>query len=163
MGQGVLASFESQITDYVSELVVEELEKNWDGRQCGEIARLARGLLSIKGYFYRFLQVIVSWVMSKLGYGDLARFFACQLVTAVPVVWNAKLVSAARILQVTGICLCIMNDRSLTECECLHDLVLFEGKEAISRLMTAAVHDWREIARRVPELQASPLGATPSQ
>jgi hypothetical protein len=37
----------------------------------------------------------------------------------------------------------------------LHDLVLLEGKEAIGRLMDAAVHSWTEIARRVPEIQSS--------
>jgi hypothetical protein len=133
--------------------VIEELSKNWDGRHCGEIARIARGLLAVRSYFYRALQIALNWIMSKLGYGQLTRFFVCQLITAAPVVWYAKLVAAARILQVSGICLCLMNDRSLAECECLHDLVLLEGKEAIGHLMTAAAHSWTEIAMRVPGIQ----------
>jgi hypothetical protein len=157
--QGVVAAFESQITDYVSEKLVEELAKNWDGRQCEEIAKLARGLLAVKSYFYRILRIVLNWLMLRMGYGETARFFACQLVVAVPVVWYAKLVAAARILQISGICLCLINDRSLKECRCLHDLVLFEGKEAINRLMTGAVHDWREIAQRVPEVQVPPSSA----
>jgi hypothetical protein len=155
MGQGVLSAFETQITEYVSEELIDELSRNWDGRQCEELAEVAKQLLAVRSYFYKVIQIIVSWIMQKLGYGDLARFFVCQLVTALPVAWYAKLVAAARILQVTGICLCFINDRSLTECKCLHDLVLFESKEAITRLMTAAVHDWREIAERVSEVQTS--------
>jgi hypothetical protein len=156
VGQGVLAAFDAQITDYVSTELIEKLSKNWDGKQCDEIAKLARGLLATKNYFYRIIQIALNWLMLRLGYGDTARFFACQLVCVLPVVWYAKLVTAARILQITGICLCFANDRKLTECECLHDLVLFEGKEAIGRLMTAAVDNWREIANRVPEISTSP-------
>ena len=152
LGQNVLTAFESQITDYVSQELVDELTENWDGRQCDEIAKLARGLLATRSYFYKTLQIILNWLMLKLGYGDMARFFACQLISAIPVVWYAKLVAAARILQITGICLCFMNDRSLTECRCLHDLVLLEGKEAIGRLMRGAIHDWREIEMRVPKI-----------
>jgi hypothetical protein len=152
-GQGVLPAFEAQITDYVSEKTVDELSRNWDGRQCEELARLARQLLAVKSHFYRALQVIANWIMLKLGFGDTARFFVSQLVIALPVAWYAKLVVAARILQVTGICLCFVNDRSLRECKCLHDLARFEGMEAINRLMTAAVHDWHEMPRRMPEAQ----------
>jgi hypothetical protein len=153
--QGVVSAFESQITEYASEKLIDDLSRSWDGSQCEELAKLAQQLLAVKSYFYRAIQIIVNWIMLKLGYRDTARFFVCQLVTALPVAWYAKLVAAARILQVAGICLCFMNDRSLTECKCLHDLVLFEGKEAINRLMTAAVHDWREIAERTSEVQTS--------
>jgi hypothetical protein len=153
LSQGVLAAFEAQITDLVGEKLVDELAKGWDGKHCEDIAKLARGLLAVKGYFYRVLRIILNWLMLKLGYGEVTRLFACQLVCVVPVVWYAKVVAAARVLQITGICMCVMNDRSLTECRCLHDLVLFEGKEAITRLMEAAIHNWREIARRVPEIQ----------
>lgn len=155
LGQNVLTAFESQITDYVSQELIDELAGGWDGRQCDEIAKLARALLATRSYFYKIIQIIVNWLMLKMGYGDIARFFTCQLISAIPVAWYAKLVAAARVLQITGICLCFMNDRSLTECRCLHDLVLLEGKEAIGRLMTGAIHDWREIERRVPKIQTS--------
>ena len=75
---------------------------------------------------------------------------ACQLVSAIPLPWNAKLVAAARVLQLTGICLCFSRERNLMECRCLHDLVQFEGMQAIGRLLTAAIGDWREIAWEVP-------------
>jgi hypothetical protein len=151
LSQSVIPAFQSQITEYVSEELVNRLAKDWNSDQCDEIAKLARGLLAVKSRFYKLMQVAMNWVMTKMGYGDTARFFACQLVVAIPVVWYAKLVTAARILQLSGICLCFMNDRSLAECRCLHDLVLFEGKEAIGRLMTAAVHSWKNIAEQLPE------------
>jgi hypothetical protein len=43
------------------------------GRQCSEIAMLPRGLMSVKGSYYRFLQIMVGWIMAKLGYGELPQ------------------------------------------------------------------------------------------
>jgi hypothetical protein len=150
LNEGVLAAFDSQIADYVSEKIVDEITRKWDGKNCDEIAKIARGLLAIRGHFQKLLRVILNWIMVKLGYRDLARLFACQLISAVPLMWYTKVVAAARILQISGICLCMRNDRDLKDCKCLHDLVIFEGKEAVGRLMAAAIHDWREMAERVP-------------
>jgi hypothetical protein len=125
-----------------------------NGKQCDELAKIARKLLTVSSYLHKILQVTADWLLMKAGYGDIVRLVACQLVIAIPVPWNAKLVAAARVIQISGICLCFTNDR-LLECQCLHDLVQFEGMQAIGRLMTSAIHDWREIANRMPELQAS--------
>jgi hypothetical protein len=151
--QNVMTAFQSQITDMVGGKLVDQLSSKWDGKQCETIAKLARGLLGVKGYIDKTMKIVLNWLLAKAGVGDTARFFACQLVVMVPVPWNAKLISAARILQVTGICLCFSNGR-LMECQCLHDLVRFEGKQTISILMTGAIHNWREIAERVPEVRA---------
>jgi hypothetical protein len=126
------------------------LAERWDGKGCEELAKIARGLLGIKGYFTKLLQLALNWIMEKTGVGDFPRLVACQLIAAIPLPWNAKLVTAARVLQVTGICLCFSRDR-LMECRCLHDLVQFEGMQAIGNLLTGAVHDWREIAERMPK------------
>lgn len=150
LGQDVLAAFESQITDYVSSEVINELAEHWDGKSCEDLARIARGLLGLKGYLTKILQVALNWIMEKTGVGIFPRLVACQLVTAIPLPWNAKLVAVARVLQVTGICLCFSHDR-LMECRCLHDLVQFESMQAIGHLLTGAIHDWREIAERMPE------------
>jgi hypothetical protein len=136
---------------------MEALKEHWDGRQCEELAKIARGLLGIKGYLTKLLKIAVNWIMLKAGVeDDFARLVACQLVAAIPTPWNAKLVAAARVIQATGICLCFANDR-LMECQCLHDLVQFEGTEAIKRLLSAAIGDWQEIAELmpVPEQKAS--------
>jgi hypothetical protein len=107
-------------------------------------------LLGLKGYLTKILQVALNWVMKKTGSGTLPRLVVCQLVAAIPLPWNAKLVAVARVLQVTGICLCFSHDR-LMECRCLHDLVQFESMQAIGHLLTGATHDWREIAEWMPE------------
>jgi hypothetical protein len=154
LGQDVLAAFESQITDYVSTEVINELAEHWDGKSCEDLAKIARGLLGIKGHLIKILQVALNWTMEKTGVGPFPRLVACQLIAAIPLPWNAKLVAVARVLQVTGICLCFSHDR-LMECRCLHDLVQFESMQAISHLLTGAIHDWREIAERMPEPKAS--------
>jgi hypothetical protein len=152
-GQNVIASFDEQIVEIVDDKIVRELTENWDGHHCEELAKLARALLGISSYIKKMVQMAVNWVMLKLGYGDTVRFFACQLIVLFPVPLNAKLVSAARILQVTGICLCFTNN-NLMQCRCLHDLVEYEGKQAIEKLMFGAIRDWREIAARVPAVSA---------
>jgi hypothetical protein len=149
LNQNVFAAFESQITDFVDANLMEQLTKRWDGKQCNDLAKIARKLLGISSYLRKILQIVVDWLFMKAGYGEFTRLVACQLVTAIPVPWNAKLVTAARVIQITGICLCFANDR-LLECQCLHDLADFEGMQAIGRLMTSAIHDWREIANRMP-------------
>ena len=143
----VISVFQSQVLDLVSDKVVSELTKDWDGRQCKHIAKLARSLLDVKNYFYEILADIVNWAAGKLGWGSTARIFACQFVNLVPALGLAKIIAAGRILQLSGICLCVMDGRSLVDCECLHDLVIFETKEAINRLMMAAGHDWRQLAQ----------------
>jgi hypothetical protein len=154
LGQDVLAAFESQITAYVSSEVINELMEHWDGKSCEDLAKIARGLLGLKGYLTKLLQVALNWIMEKTNIGIFPRLVACQLVAAIPLPWNAKLVAVARVLQVTGICLCFSHDR-LLECRCLHDLVQFESMQAIGHLLTGAIHDWREIAERMPQPKAS--------
>lgn len=153
LGQGVLAAFRDQITGYVSTQVINDLTEHWGGRGCEELAKIARGLLGVKGYFTKVLQIALNWVMEKTKFGSYPRLVACQLISAIPLPWNAKLTAAARIIQVTGICLCFSRGR-LMECRCLQDLVRFEGMQAIGRLLTGAIHDWREIAERMPEPKA---------
>ena len=143
----VISVFQSQVLDLVSEKVVDKLTKDWTGKQCKNIAKLARSLLDVKNYFYEILADIVNWAAGKLGWGSTARIFACQFVNLVPALGFAKITAAGRILQLTGICLCVMNGESLVDCECLHDLVIFETKEAINRLLTTAGHDWRLLAK----------------
>ena len=154
LNQNVFTAFESQITDFVDTKLVDELTKSWNGKQCDELAKIARELLGVSSYLHKILQVIADWLLMKAGYGDIPRLIVRQLVVAIPVPWTAKLVVAARVIQISGMCLCFANDR-LFECKCLHDLVQFEGMQAIGRLMTSAIHDWREIANRMPRLETS--------
>jgi hypothetical protein len=89
--------------------------EHWDGKSCEGLAKIARGLLGLKGYLTKLLQVALNWIMEKTNIGIFPRLVARQLVAAIPLPWNAKLVAVARVLQVTGICLCFSHDR-LLEC-----------------------------------------------
>jgi hypothetical protein len=150
ISQALGTSFEQQITDLVSDKVVERLMKDWDGRHCTELAKIARRLLGIRTYLRRIIAYLINRLMLVFGYKSTVRAFVCELVSILPVPWHSKVTAAARIIQLTGICLCFMNERNLKDCECLIDLLRFESKEVISRLLTASLHDWREIANTVP-------------
>ena len=88
--------------------------------------------------------------MALLGHGNLVSSFTGELVKALPVPWFAKVTAAARIIQLTGIWLCFINDRKLADCECMTDLVKFESIEVLGRLLVAGAGDWRQIVDRVP-------------
>lgn len=63
LGQGILKDFDSQITDLVSEQLMQELTRNWDGKQCDELAKIARGLLGVRGYLIKVLRIIADWIL----------------------------------------------------------------------------------------------------
>lgn len=60
---------------------------------------------------------------------------------------DAKMVAVARGVQVTGIVLCLIDGRELTECRCFVDLALSETKERVKAILIAAMSDWRGLAR----------------
>jgi hypothetical protein len=142
--------FEGRITDIVSEGVVERLTANWDGKQCKKLARAARKLLMTKSIVRRLPAYLTNRLMLALGYPSPTRIFVCELVCKMPVPWYSKIAAAARVIQLSGRCLCYANNRELTECECMIDLLRYEAKEGVGSLMTAGFDDWHEIAERVP-------------
>jgi hypothetical protein len=139
-----------KLVDIVGEKTVDLLTEDWDGTQCDELAKAARKLLGLKSLFQKFLGYLVTRIMASLGHGDQVSGFAGELVKAVPVPWFAKVAAAARIIQLTGIWLCFINDRKLADCECMTDLVKFESIEVLGALLAAGAQDWRQIADRVP-------------
>jgi hypothetical protein len=58
--------------------------------------------------------------------------------------------AVARGIQITGIVLCLMDGRDLTQCECFIDLALAETKERVSRILEAALSDWAKLAEFGP-------------
>jgi hypothetical protein len=144
------AAIKAQLVQTTSEKTVDLLTSHWHGSQCDELAAAARRLLSLKGLLQKFLSYILTRITRALGYGDAVSSFVDELVTAVPVPWTAKVTAAARIIQLTGIWLCLINDLDLTDCSCLIDLVRAEGLDALGQLLAAATQNWREILDRVP-------------
>jgi hypothetical protein len=156
-GHEISQDFQDKITDIVSESVVERLTEKWDGKQCKKLAKSARRLLMTRSIIRQLAAYLVNPLMLALGYQSPARMFVCELVCRMPVPWYSKIAAAARVIQLSGICLCYANNRELTECECMIDLVRYEAKEGVGRLMTAGFDDWHEIAERVrPPTSALP-------
>jgi hypothetical protein len=142
--------FQDKITDIVSESVVERLTAKWDGRQCKKLAKAARKLLMTRNVIRQLIAYFINRLMLALGYSSPARIFVCELVCRMPVPWYSKVVAAARVIQLSGICLCYSKNRQLTECECMVDLLRYETKEGVRKLMAVGFDDWHEIAERMP-------------
>jgi hypothetical protein len=142
--------FQDKITDIVSGSVVERLTANWDGKQCKKLARAARKLLMTRNIVRQLVAYVVNRLMLALGYSSPARIFVCELVCRMPVPWYSKIAAAARVIQLSGICLCYTTNRELTECECMIDLLRYEAKEGVTRLMAVGFDDWHDIAERMP-------------
>ena len=91
------------------------------------------------------------WAAGALGADDAARAFTEELASKIPLTpLDAKMVAVARGVQVTGILLCVMDDRDLTKCECFIDLALAETKERVNQILIAAMSDWTGLARFRP-------------
>lgn len=152
------ATLIDKLAELVSDNTVERLLGEWDGALCKELAEVAQTMLSARGYLNRLLQYVINHLMRFLGYGDFSRAFACELVTAIPVPLIAKITAAARVIQVTGICLCFINERSLADCECMIDIIKFESKEMLNMLLLVELSNWREMVVEVAENGASQHG-----
>lgn len=83
-----------------------------------------------------------------MGADGLARTFAEELASNIPFgPLDAKMVGAARGVQVAGILLCVMDNRDLATCECFIDLALAETKVRVNQILVAAMSDWSGLAR----------------
>jgi hypothetical protein len=67
-----------------------------------------------------------------------------------PLPTDAKMIAAARGVQIAGILLCVMDGRNLTKCECFIDLAMAETKERVNRILVAAMSDWTGLKRFGP-------------
>jgi hypothetical protein len=85
-----------------------------------------------------------------MGAGDPARAFTEELISNIPLPFDAKTIAVARGVQVAGILLCVMDNRDLTKCECFIDLALAETKERVNQILIAATSDWAGLARFTP-------------
>lgn len=79
-----------------------------------------------------------------------ARAFTEELISNIPLPFDAKMIAAARGVQVAGILLCLMDNRDLTKCECFIDLALAETKERVNQILIAAMSNWTGLARFTP-------------
>jgi hypothetical protein len=70
-----------------------------------------------------------------------------EVASRVPLPIDQPFTAVARGIQVTGICLCVLQDRDLVRCRCFVDLVKLEGRQQLNRVFKAALGDWISLQR----------------
>lgn len=115
-------------------------------RRCRALARLAKAILAGKKALHDSVGSLAAWIGSALGLTRIEQQFARELAARIPLPPDAKLVAAARGVQVTGILVCLTNGDDLLLCQCFIDLALEETKSRLHALLVAAEGDWRGLA-----------------
>ncbi|WP_341715810.1 hypothetical protein QQG74_17340 [Micromonospora sp. FIMYZ51] len=135
-------------TEYVTEEVWRQLfsRRRRRRRRCKGLARLAEAILTGKRMLHNLVGAIAAWLASLLGGDRVVQAFARQLAANIPLPPDAKMVAAARGLQVTGVLLCLVNGDDLTRCQCFIDLALEETKTQVKKILLAALEDWTALA-----------------
>jgi hypothetical protein len=136
-----------RIFDY-AETTWERLKRSRRRRSCKALARLAATVLKGKQKIHQLVGRSSGWIAGLWGADDFTRSFAADLAANIPLgPIDAKAVAVARGLQISGIVLCIMDNKDLTECECFIDLALTETKERVQQILVAGMSDWSGLAR----------------
>lgn len=120
-------------------------------RNCKALARMARFILKTKALIHKGVGKLFGWVADRFGADDAVRSFAEELASNIPLPIDAKMIAVARGLQVTGILLCVMDDKDLEQCDCFIDLVRAETEERVKQILIAGMSDWINLARFHPE------------
>lgn len=143
------AAVADQITGY-AQTTWERLSRSRRKRNCRALAQIAHSILEAKTQIHRTVGKLFGWAVGAVSSGSLARAFTEELISNIPLPFDAKMIAAARGAQVAGILLCAMDNRDLTKCECFIDLALAETKERVNRILIAAMSDWTGLARFIP-------------
>ncbi len=136
-------------TDY-AQTAWQRLTRSRRKRNCKALARIARSILAAKAQLHKAIGWTFGRVAGALGAGDPAQAFAKELASNIPLPTDAKMIAAARGVQIAGILLCVMDGRDLTKCECFIDLAMAEAKERVNRILVAAMSDWTGLKRFGP-------------
>jgi hypothetical protein len=143
------AAVADRVTGY-AETTWERLSRSRRKRNCKALAQIARNILEAKTQIHRTIGKLFGWAIGAAGAGDPARAFTEELISNIPLPFDAKMIAVARGVQVAGILLCVMDYRDLTKCECFIDLALAETKERVNQILIAAMSDWTGLARFTP-------------
>jgi hypothetical protein len=139
-----------RITDYAG-TAWERLKRSRRKRNCKALARLAASILKARQQLHQLIGRSSGWIAGLFGADDFTRSFAAELAANIPLgPIDAKAIAVARGLQISGIVLCLMDGRDLTECECFIALALTETKERVKRILVAAMSDWAGLAKFAP-------------
>jgi hypothetical protein len=145
----VLSGWQSMVADrastYITQATWQQLFRGRHRKRCQALARYAAQLLAGKQAIHAAVGSLAFSLLGRLGSGDFARAMAAELVSSLPLPFDAKIVAAARGLQASGVVLCLANGSALTHCQCLIDLALSETKERVRSILKAATTDWANL------------------
>jgi hypothetical protein len=127
-------------------------------RYCKALARMARTILKTKDRLHDLAAELAGDAFSVAGVHGPALDFTKELVKRIPLPFDAKMIAAARTIQMAGIVLCLMEGRDLTRCDCFIDLALAETKERVSQILETRLANWAELASFGP----APTAARPA-
>ena len=120
-------------------------------RNCKKLAQMARTILKAKDQVHQLAAELAGQAASVAGVRGAALDFTKELVKRIPIgPVDAKLIAAARAIQMAGIVLCLIEGRPLTQCDCFIDLALTETKERVSQILENRLASWAELARFGP-------------
>lgn len=135
----------SNAADYVGAKIWSELTRDWSGRNCRWLARLARRALNGMDWLHGWVARIVVFILELFGLPRIVCRFGRTLAKRIPLPGGHELKMVARGMQIAGIVICMLDGRDLRKCSCFVDVVLEEGKERLQRLMEKAAGDWRDL------------------
>jgi hypothetical protein len=152
IGSGWVDAIAERASGYVSEETWQRLLRGRRGRYCKALARVAEHILAGKQKIHNALGFLASRGVRLLGGSDAIQAFTEELVDAIPLpLLDVKLVAAARGIQVTGVFLCVADDRDLTRCECFIALALTETKAQVKKILLTAMTDWANLRKFPPK------------
>ncbi|MEU8626854.1 hypothetical protein [Streptomyces sp. NPDC048669] len=144
------AAIADRAAAYVSDETWKALVKKHRRRGCDDLAELARNILKGKELLHAAVGRTAGGLLGLFGRPPIARDFAQELASRIPLPGDAQLAAAARGLQVAGIYVCLTGNRDLAGCACLRDVLGLEGMGQIKKLIEGSVADWLELPGRVP-------------
>ena len=84
-------------------------------------------------------------MVESVGGTTLMAAFARELASRLSMPFDAQVATAARGLQIAGICVCLLGGADLADCACLRDVVRAEGEKEVEALVRGALEDWRNL------------------
>jgi hypothetical protein len=139
LDEGWQKAVTDRAVDSATEAAWQQLFRQHRDRDCTELAHLAAHLLHVPD----MMGDAASEITKRAGGGPIVQAFAHKLASRLPLgPLGAHIVAVARGLQITGILICVIDERPLTQCPCFIDLTLAETRTRAKELLTAATADW---------------------
>jgi hypothetical protein len=148
--RGALQAVQTRVAEYVGDKTWDRVVRRWRGRNCTEIARLARAILDGKGKLGTLIGKIAGCIVPCINRSLFARHLAEEMARRVPLPIDQKATIVARVLQLCGMVICLSQGRTLSNCACFTDVVELEGKERVNSLIESALTDWTNLADSHP-------------